>query len=150
MTSPVRRARAAVTGSRSALALSGMLAGMGVLHFAVPGPFDTIVPKLLPGSPRIWTKASGAAELAVAAAVALPATRRLGGLAAAGLFTAVFPANVQMAYDWRNASRLKRAVALGRLPLQAPMIGWALAVRAGAGNGTSDGAGSGAAGGGVG
>lgn len=132
MTAAVRRARTAVSGPRSALVLSGILAGMGVLHFAVPGPFDALVPKVLPGSPRGWTKASGAAELAVAAAVALPATRRLGGLAAAGLFTAVFPANVQMAYDWRRASRVKRAIALGRLPLQAPLIGWALAVRAGA------------------
>ncbi|QMU68180.1 hypothetical protein [Streptacidiphilus sp. P02-A3a] len=133
MTAAVRRARAAVSGPRSALVLSGILAGMGALHFAVPKPFDALVPKVLPGSPRGWTKASGAAELAVAAAVALPATRRLGGLAAAGLFTAVFPANVQMAYDWRQASRVKRAIALGRLPLQAPLIGWALAVRAGAG-----------------
>ena len=146
MTSPVRRARAAVSGSRSALALAGLLAGSGALHFAVPGPFDAIVPKLLPGSPRGWTRASGAAELAVAAALALPPTRRLGGLAAAGLLTAVFPANVQMAYDWRNGSRLKRAVALGRLPLQAPMIGWALAVRDGAARGA---AGSTAAGGAV-
>jgi uncharacterized membrane protein len=132
MTSPVRRARAAVRSPRSALTMSGLLAGTGVLHFAVPGPFDALVPKLLPGSPRVWTRASGVAELAVAAAVAVPATRRLGGLAAAGLFTAVFPANVQMAYDWRDASRLKQAVAFGRLPFQAPLIGWALAVRAGA------------------
>jgi uncharacterized membrane protein len=123
------RLRASVSGPRSALALSGLLAGAGVLHFVVPGPFDAIVPKVLPGSPRSWTKASGAAELAVAAAVALPQTRRLGGLAAAGLFAAVYPANVQMAYEWRNASRLKRAIAFGRLPLQAPLIGWALAVR---------------------
>jgi len=142
MTSLVRRTRAALRGSRSALAMSGLLAGSGALHFAVPGPFDAIVPKLLPGSPRNWTKASGVAELAVAVAVAVPATRRLGGLAAAGLFTAVFPANVKMAYDWRDASRLKQAVAFGRLPFQAPLIGWALAVRSGAGAGAADGAGA--------
>jgi uncharacterized membrane protein len=135
MTSAVRRLRAAASGPRSALALSGLLTAMGVLHFAVPGPFDALVPKVLPGSPRTWTKASGAAELAVAAAVALPQTRRLGGLAAAGLFAAVFPANVQMAYDWRHASTVRRCVAYGRLPLQAPLIGWALAVRDGAGSG---------------
>ena len=125
------RLRSATTGTRSALVLSGLLAGSGMLHFAVPKPFDAIVPKVLPGSPRLWTRASGVAELAVAAAVAVPQTRRLGGLAAAGLFTAVYPANVQMAYDWRNASKLKRYIAFGRLPLQAPLIGWALAVRSG-------------------
>ena len=123
------RLQAKVSGNRSALLLSGLLAGSGVLHFAVPGPYDAIVPKLLPGSARAWTRASGAAELAIAAAVALPATRRVGGLAAAGLFAAIYPANVQMAYDQRNASPLKRAVAYGRLPLQAPLIGWALVVR---------------------
>lgn len=125
----ITRLHAKVSGNRSALLLSGLLAGSAALHFAVPGPFDAIVPKALPGSPRTWTKASGAVELAVAAAVALPQTRRVGGLAAAGLFAAVYPANVQMAYDWRNASRLKRAVAYGRLPMQAPLIGWALVVR---------------------
>ena len=137
------RLRSATTGTRSALVLSGVLAGMGALHFAVPKPFDAIVPKVLPGSPRLWTRASGVAELAVAAAVAVPQTRRLGGLAAAGLFTAVYPANVQMAYDWRNASKLKRAIAFGRLPLQAPLIGWALAVRSG-GPGGPDALGAGA------
>jgi uncharacterized membrane protein len=120
MTSAVRRLRAAASGRRSALALSGLLATMGALHFAVSAPFDAIVPTALPGSPRTWTRASGAAELAVAAAVALPQTRRLGGLAAAGLFAAVFPANLQMAYDWRNAPPV---------PLQAPLVGWVLAVR---------------------
>ena len=123
------RLHAKVSGNRSALLLSGLLAGSGVLHFAVPGPYDSIVPKVLPGSPRAWTKASGVVELAVAAAVALPQTRRIGGLAAAGLFAGIFPANVQMAYDYRDASPVKRAVAYGRLPLQAPLIGWALVVR---------------------
>jgi uncharacterized membrane protein len=132
------RLHAKVSGNRSALLLSGLLAGSGVLHFAVPGPYDAIVPKVLPGGPRAWTRASGAVELAVAAAVALPQTRRIGGLAAAVLFAAVYPANVQMAYDYRNASPVKRAVAYGRLPLQAPLIGWALLVR-GAGGGIAGG-----------
>ncbi|MEY9967325.1 putative membrane protein [Streptacidiphilus sp. MAP12-16] len=136
MTSAIGRFRAAASSSRSALLLSGFLAGSGLLHFAVPVPFDAIVPKVLPGSPRTWTKASGAAELAVAAALFVPRTRRLGGLAAAGLFAAVYPANVQMAYDWRHASTVKRAIAYGRLPLQAPLIGWALAARTGAGTST--------------
>src|SRR3712207_6911229 len=39
-----------------------------------------------------WTYASGVAELAVAAAVAHPGTRRVGGFAAAALFAAGFPA----------------------------------------------------------
>ena len=113
---------------RDAAALAALLTGTGVLHFAVPRPFDRIVPGGLPGSPRTWTYLSGVAELAVAAAVAHPRTRKAGGVAAAALFAAVFPANVKMAADWRHASPARRAVAFGRLPLQAPLIAWAIRV----------------------
>ncbi|GAA0801613.1 DoxX family protein [Spirilliplanes yamanashiensis] len=113
---------------RDAAALAALLATTGVLHFARPRPFDAIVPRGLPGRPRTWTHLSGAAELAVAAAVAHPRTRRAGGLAAAGLFAAVFPANVKMAYDWRRRPPVWRAVAYGRLPLQVPLVLWALRV----------------------
>ncbi|GAA2508332.1 DoxX family protein [Winogradskya humida] len=111
-----------------ALALAGVLATSGVLHFAKPRPFDRIVPRSLPGSRRTYTYVSGAAELAIAAAIAVPRTRALGGLAAAGLFAAVFPANVKMAVDWRHASPAKRAIAYGRLPLQVPLVLWGLQV----------------------
>jgi uncharacterized membrane protein len=114
--------------SRDALALAGLLTVAGVMHFARPRPFDAMVPRSLPGDPRAWTYLSGAAELAVAAAVGHPRTRRLGGLAAAGLFAAVFPANVRMAMDWRHAGPVPRAVALGRLPLQVPLVLWGLRV----------------------
>jgi uncharacterized membrane protein len=113
---------------RDALALAGLLTLTGVVHFVQPRPFDAIMPRSLPGRPRTWTYVSGAAELAVAAAVAHPRTRRLGGLAAAGLFAAVFPANVRMAVDWRHASPARRAVAYGRLPLQIPLVLWGLRV----------------------
>jgi uncharacterized membrane protein len=113
---------------RAAKGLAGLLAAAGVAHFVAPRVFDAIVPDALPGSARAWTYASGAAELAVAAAVALPPTRRVGGLMAAGLFTAVFPANVKMAYDWRHRGAVARRVAYGRLPLQLPLVGWGLYV----------------------
>lgn len=114
-----------------AVALAGLLAAAGVTHFVRPGFYDPIVPRALPGPARFWTYASGVAELAVAAAVAHPATRRTGGLAAAALFAAVLPANVQMAHDWRRRSPAERAVAYGRLPLQAPLIWWAVRVARG-------------------
>jgi uncharacterized membrane protein len=117
----------------SAAALAAVLGTSGVLHFATPKPFDSIVPRSLPGSPRTWTYLSGVAELAVAAAVAHPRTRALGGVAAAGLFAAVFPANVKMAVDWRHASPARRAVAYGRLPMQIPLVLWGLRVAISAG-----------------
>jgi len=111
-----------------AVALASLLAAAGITHFARPRPYDAIVPRWLPGSPRGWTYVSGAAELALAAAIARPRTRRGGSLAAAVLFAAVFPANVQMAVDWRHRPMPQRAVAYGRLPLQVPLIWWALRV----------------------
>jgi uncharacterized membrane protein len=48
---------------------------------------------------------------------------------AAVLFVAVFPANIQMAVDWRSRPIADQAIAYGRLPLQIPLVLWALAVR---------------------
>ncbi|SEQ11064.1 Uncharacterized membrane protein [Lentzea xinjiangensis] len=111
--------------ARSALALAALLGLAGATHFNRPKYYDAIVPRALPGTPRQWTYASGAAELAVAAAVATPRTRRLGALAAVALFVAVFPANVKMALDFRDKSPKARALAYGRLPLQIPLVAWA-------------------------
>jgi uncharacterized membrane protein len=110
-------------------ALAAFLALAGTSHFVVPRFFDGVVPGWLPGRARTWTYVSGAAEIGTAAAVAAPRTRRLGGLIAAALFVAVYPANVQMAVDWRDRPLWQRALAYGRLPLQAPLVGWALRVR---------------------
>ncbi|MBZ4020428.1 DoxX family protein [Streptomyces purpurogeneiscleroticus] len=114
--------------ARSPRLLAGLLAGAGVLHFAVPKPFDATVPRALPGSARGWTYASGVAELALAAGVAHPRTRRVAALATAAFFVGVFPANVQMAVDWRHRPAPLRAAALARLPLQAPLVLWARGV----------------------
>ncbi len=108
-----------------------MLLGVGTLHFVTPKPFDTIVPAELPGSTRFYTYASGVAELGTGAALLAPKTRRLGALAAAALFIAVFPANVNMVRLWFKdpaKSLPMRMVAVARLPLQIPMIAGALKI----------------------
>ncbi|MFJ6835784.1 DoxX family protein [Streptomyces sp. NPDC091209] len=110
---------------RSPLLLAGLLATAGVAHFAVPRQFDATIPSALPGAPRTWTYASGVAELALAAGVALPRTRRVAALATAAFFVGVFPANVQMAVDWRHRPAPLKAAALARLPLQVPLVLWA-------------------------
>ena len=110
----------------AALSLAAFVGAAGVTHFVAPRFYDDIVPERLPGPARLWTYASGVAELGCAAAVAIPRTRRLGALATAGLFAAVFPANVKMARDWRDRPAGLKAVAYGRLPLQLPLIAWAL------------------------
>ncbi|MFJ9150585.1 DoxX family protein [Streptomyces sp. NPDC102270] len=110
---------------RSPLLLAGLLATAGVAHFATPRSFDATIPPALPGKPRTWTYASGAVELALAAGLALPKTRRTAALASAAFFVGVFPANVKMAVDWRHRPAPQRVAALGRLPLQVPLVLWA-------------------------
>jgi uncharacterized membrane protein len=113
---------------RDVLGLVGLMATAGLTHLATPRPYDAIVPRSLPGSARTWTYGSGIAELAVAAALVCPRTRRAGGLAAAVLLAAVFPADVKMAMDWQHRPAWQRGIAYARLPLQAPLIGWALRI----------------------
>lgn len=109
--------------------LIGMLAGVGTLHFVHPKPFEGLVPEAL-GNPRLWTYASGAAELTGAALLALPRTRRFGGWWTALLFVAVFPGNVKAALDggMKGLPAPLDSAAAGwlRLPLQIPLVVWAL------------------------
>ncbi|CAM5332944.1 membrane protein [Streptomyces avidinii] len=112
----------------SPLLLAGLLAGAAVAHAVAPKGFDATVPRSLPGSPRQWTYASGVVELALAAGVAHPRTRRIAALATAAFFVGVFPANVKMAVDARHRSPGARAAAIGRLPLQVPLVLWARGV----------------------
>jgi uncharacterized membrane protein len=116
--------------SRRSVALAGLLASAGVAHFTRPGGFDRIVPRAL-GAPRPWTYASGAAELACAAGILIPGTRRVAGWATAALFVAVFPANLKMAADaWleRDDNPGYLAGTLARLPVQVPLVSWAISV----------------------
>ncbi|MFD0027044.1 hypothetical protein ACFVY1_04700 [Streptomyces sp. NPDC058293] len=122
------RPRSRSSSTRKSLALAGLLAGAGVTHFAAPKSFDATVPRVLPGSARAWTYASGAVELALAAGIALPWTRRKAAQATAAFFVGVFPANVQMAVDWRDKPAPLRTAALVRLPLQVPLVLWARGV----------------------
>jgi uncharacterized membrane protein len=120
-----RARRAATVAGRLAV----LLGVAGAVHFIRPRTYDPIVPEPLPA--RATTLASGAAEVAVAAGLAYPPTRRVAGWAAAGLFVAVFPANVKMARDLLDdptSNRGMRIVSLLRLPLQFPLVVWALRV----------------------
>ena len=109
------------------LALAGLLAAAGLTHFVRPGFSAAIVPPVL-GDPYPWVYASGAAELACAVGLLPERTRRLAGWASVVLFVAVFPANVQMALDARDGSAVLRVISYARLPLQIPLVLWAVAV----------------------
>ncbi len=74
---------------------------------------------------------SGVAEIACAAGLSVTRSRRLAALASAGLLVAVFPGNVHQASSAlrsSRASRRYRAATLARLPVQAPLVAWAVRV----------------------
>lgn len=136
--------RAADTGSEAAetdglrrtrRGLAGFLTFMTMLHVARPELFLPMIPRWVPGDRE---RVHGAATLAEGISAALlwsRRTRRLGGAAAAATFVAVFPANVDAAVrgGYRGAPGWlsSRAAAIARLPLQLPLVWWAVRVMRG-------------------
>ncbi len=106
--------------------LAAVLLGAGALHFVKPEPYDALIPSWLPGSARAWVYGSGVAELGCALLLLPPRTRRVGATATALLLLAVFPGNIEMAV---HPGDTPRWLAVARLPLQIPLILWALQVR---------------------
>jgi uncharacterized membrane protein len=109
--------------TRTALGLAALLGTTGTIHLVRPRVFYAALPTWLPGSRYRWAVGSGVAELACAALLAHPRSRRLGGWASAGLFVGVFPGNLYMAQQARTPQA--RVVTLLRLPLQVPLVLWA-------------------------
>ena len=114
-----------MTPTTRARLLAGLLAVTGTSHFVAPRPYVRIVPRGI-GSRHGWVYASGVAELACSAGLALPRTRRGAARATAALFVVVFAANVQMALDSRRVpSSAYRLGSWLRLPVQVPLLLWA-------------------------
>lgn len=109
---------------RSRLRLSAMLIGMGVLHFVVPKPFRSIVPRWFPW-PREAVAVSGVAELASGVLLAVPGSQRVGGALGFVTIAAVYPANVQMAIDASRGvgeQKIPAWLLWLRVPLQVPLL----------------------------
>ncbi|MGZ4696831.1 MAG: DoxX family protein [Oryzihumus sp.] len=122
--------------TRDLKGLAALFTTSGVLHLVRPQPFEAITPRRLPAR-RGLVYASGVAEIACAAGLLHPRTRRLAGWASAALLVAVFPGNIQMAVDetrrverrlgsGRPANRRRQLATIARLPLQLPMVRTAL------------------------
>jgi uncharacterized membrane protein len=72
---------------RDKLSIIGLgLAATGVAHFIAPNLFEPITKPVFPNDTSTWIMRNGATETALGAAIALPATRKLGlaGLGAYG------------------------------------------------------------------
>ena len=119
-------------GTRQAYWMGGVLITTGILHFVTPMGFDSIIPKEIPVPARTLTYASGVAELAIGAGLLAPCTRKASALAAAALFIAVFPANVNTVRIFKDRPIGYRLAAIARLPLQVPLItsAWQIFTRA--------------------
>ena len=95
----------------------------GALHFLRPAMYEAIVPRSLPAKREI-VYASGAAELAGAAGVLHPSTRRAAGWWLIATLVAIFPANVQMAVNAERYRSIPEPLLWLRLPLQALFVLW--------------------------
>lgn len=99
----------------------------GLLHFLFPEPYSRIVPPFLP-MPGLLVFISGIAEIAGGAGLLVPKLQRAAAYGLVLLLLAVFPANIYMAVAHVQFPGLSGApwAQWLRLPLQIPLIWWAL------------------------
>ncbi|MCW2753459.1 MAG: rane protein [Marmoricola sp.] len=117
MTAPLRR---------DGKILIGSFVVSGIVHLVKPEVYEPLMPSWVPLHREVIVY-SGVAEIALAAGMALRPTRKLAGLASAGLLAAVFVGNVKMAQDAARSNNLPFKVgAFARLPMQIPMVRAAL------------------------
>lgn len=109
------------------LLLAAVFVSSGILHFAVPNLYVRIVPPLFAHQTAL-VLISGAAEILGGIGLLHPSTRRLSGYGLALLLVAVFPANIYMVVAHVPDSGImgQRWLQWLRLPLQLPLIVWAL------------------------
>ena len=105
--------------------LGAIFIGAGVLHFVAPSVYARIMPPMLP-APLILVYVSGAAEIAGGLGLMVPQTRRAAAWGLAALLLAVWPANVYMAMNPQMFPKIPAWSLWARLPLQVPLIWWAL------------------------
>jgi uncharacterized membrane protein len=113
----------------SRAALAALFTVTGTMHFLRPRFFEAIVPPAIEGQKREVVAISGYAELAGAAFVLHPASRRLGRWWLLALLAAVFPANIHMAVNPEqilglDMRKFPRWALWARLPLQPLAMLW--------------------------
>jgi uncharacterized membrane protein len=109
--------------------LSAFFAFTGAMHFVRPRFFEAIVPPAIEAQKKEAVALSGVAEIAGAALLLPPASRRLGRWWLLALLVAVFPANVHMAVNPEqirglDMRKFPRWALWARLPLQPLAMIW--------------------------
>jgi len=110
-------------------ALAAFFTFTGVMHFLRPRFFEAIVPPAIEPQKKEVVAISGAAEIAGAALVLHPASRRLGRWWLLALLISVFPANIHMAVNPEqirglDLRKIPRWALWARLPLQPLAMLW--------------------------
>ena len=112
--------------TRDIKVLAAIFATSGAVHLVRPETYEPIMPKVVPAKREVIL-ASGVLEIFCAAGLLHPTTRRIAGWASLGVLLGVYPANFKMAGDaMQTDNQSFKAMAIGRLPLQLPLIRSAL------------------------
>jgi uncharacterized membrane protein len=96
----------------------------GINHFLHPKMYLKIVPVWIP-APLAFVYFTGILEIFFALLLIWPSTRIAGAWLIVALLIVIFPANIQMALDYRQQENPNFWIAILRLPLQIPLIWWA-------------------------
>jgi uncharacterized membrane protein len=113
----------------SRAALAAFFTFTGTMHFVRPRFFEAIVPPAIEAQKKEAVAISGVAEIAGAALVLPPVSRRLGRWWLLALLLAVFPANIHMAVNPEqirglDMRKFPRWALWARLPLQPAAMIW--------------------------
>jgi len=120
----------------SRLGLAAFMIVAGVLHFAIPRFYEPLIPRFL-GFPTAWVLGSGIAEIGAGLLTAMPRTHKAGAWATVLVLVLVFPGNVSMAVEAGVPTKPVELLPWLRLPLQVPLIAWALRHTSSPGGGTA-------------
>lgn len=106
--------------------LAVFMAAAGILHFVKPVPFIRIVPGFLP-YPAVLVYLSGAIEVLLGIGLLIPPLIQSAAWGLVVLFIAVYPANLNMAFNHIDLNGIPDTwwFHAFRLPFQFVLIAWA-------------------------
>ncbi|MEO6253100.1 MAG: MauE/DoxX family redox-associated membrane protein, partial [Ferruginibacter sp.] len=108
----------------SLIVMSVFYLGAGINHFWHTAFYEEIMPSWLPWHTTLVI-ISGVAEAVLGLLLLFTSTRRIAAWLIIVLLIAVFPANIQMMFNYARESNPKLWIAIVRLPIQILLIWWA-------------------------
>ena len=106
--------------------MSGLYVLAGIAHWVFPKIYLSILPAWVPWK-RFAVWASGLLEIALGAALLLPASRELALYGIMGMLVAFLPVHTHMITNPRAGKGIPNWVLWLRIPLQGLLIAWAWA-----------------------